>query len=99
MASEKELAKRANLEHSETVEALPKACCDEPTAVEFIEQQRWGTEPHCPLCGSVSVYKMLDAKTGGRNKRFLWRCHDCKKQYTVRIGTVYEDSRIPLRHW
>jgi transposase-like protein len=42
---------------------------------------------------------MKDAKTGGRNKNFLWRCHDCKKQFTVRIGTVLEESRIPLRHW
>ena len=33
------------------------------------------------------------------NKRYLWRCRDCKEQYTVRIGTVYEESRIPLRHW
>jgi transposase-like protein len=29
----------------------------------------------------------------------LWRCHDCKEQFTVRIGTVYEESRIELRHW
>jgi transposase-like protein len=42
---------------------------------------------------------MVDAKTGERNKRFLWRCHDCKLQYTVRIGTVFEESRLPLRHW
>jgi len=42
---------------------------------------------------------MKDAKTGERNKRFLWRCRDCKEQFTVRIGTVYEESRIELRHW
>jgi hypothetical protein len=42
---------------------------------------------------------MTDAKTGERNARFLWRCHNCKKQYTVRVGTVYEESRIPLKHW
>jgi len=42
---------------------------------------------------------MTDAETGNRNKRYLWRCHDCHKQYTVRIGTVYEESRIDLRHW
>jgi hypothetical protein len=42
---------------------------------------------------------MMNAKTGGRSARFLWRCHDCKKQFTVRVGTVYEESRIPLRHW
>lgn len=42
---------------------------------------------------------MKDAQTGQRNERYLWRCRDCKEQYTVRIGTVYEESRIPLRHW
>ncbi len=42
---------------------------------------------------------MKDAKTGKRNTRYLWRCRDCKQQYTVRIGTVYEESRIELRHW
>jgi transposase-like protein len=42
---------------------------------------------------------MLDDMTGQRNRRFLWRCRDCKQQYTVRIGTVYEESRIELRHW
>ena len=38
--------------------------------------------------------QMKDAKTGDRNKRYLWRCRDCKEQYTVRIGTVYEESRL-----
>jgi transposase-like protein len=47
----------------------------------------------------VDVYQMKDAATGERNKRFLWRCRDCKEQYTVRIGTVYEESRLPMKHW
>jgi transposase-like protein len=47
----------------------------------------------------VDVLQLKDKKTGERNKRFLWKCHDCKRQYTVRIGTVYEESRIALRHW
>jgi len=75
------------------------ACCDELAAVEFLEKQRWGNDPTCVYCGSTNVYQMKDASTEKRNHRFLWRCHDCKKQYTVRIGTVYEESRIPLRHW
>jgi transposase-like protein len=78
---------------------MPLVCSDELTAVEFFEQQRWGNTPACVKCGSVDVYKMRDAKTGERNGRYLWRCHDCKEQYTVRIGTVYEESRIPLHHW
>jgi transposase-like protein len=75
------------------------ACSNELAAVEFLERQRWGNTPACVKCGSVEVYKMADAKTGERNRRFLWRCRDCKEQYTVRIGTVYEESRIELRHW
>ncbi|MGA3372398.1 MAG: IS1595 family transposase [Terracidiphilus sp.] len=74
-------------------------CSNELAAVEFLEQQRWGSNPRCVHCGSVNVYKMADAKTGERNIRYLWRCRDCKEQYTVRIGTVYEESRIALRHW
>lgn len=84
---------------SEVVAQLPLACSDETAAVEFFEKQRWGDAVGCLHCGSVAVYKMLDAKTGLRNKRFLWRCRDCERQFTVRIGTVYEESRIPLRHW
>lgn len=90
---------RQNLTKSAVIENIPPACSNELTAVELFEQLRWGKTPACAHCGSVSVYKMVDAKTGERNKRFLWRCHDCKKQYTVRIGTVYEETRIDLRHW
>ena len=88
-----------NLSKSLVIENIPLACSDELTAVEFLEKQRWGNDPACVKCGSVEVYKMKDAKTGERNKRFLWRCRDCREQYTVRIGTVYEESRIELRHW
>src|SRR5271156_2834925 len=90
---------RHHLSKSELVGDMPRACSDELTAVEFFEHQRWGDTPACVKCGSVNVYQMRDAKTGERNKRFLWRCHDCKEQYTVRIGTVYEESRLPMRHW
>ena len=87
------------LSDSEVIEEVPLACSDELAAVEFFERQRWGDNPICVHCGGSHVYKMIDAATGKRNKRFLWRCHDCKKQYTVRIGTVYEETRIDLRHW
>jgi len=91
--------KRPELDKSELIRQLPLACSNELAAVEFFEQRRWNGTPCCVHCGSLDVRKMIDPKTGKRNKRFLWRCHDCKKQYTVRIGTVYEESRLPMRHW
>jgi hypothetical protein len=91
--------KSHNLSKSTVIEDIPLACSDETAAVEFFEFQRWGDTPCCVKCGSVDVYQMKDAATGERNKRFLWRCRDCKEQYTVRIGTVYEESRLPMKHW
>lgn len=86
------------LTKSKIVAKLPKACSDELAAVEFLEEQRWGDHPVCPRCEATDVFK-LTGRDGKRNKRFLWVCRDCGDQFTVRIGTVFEDSRIPLRHW
>jgi transposase-like protein len=90
---------QTHLEKSAIIDQIPLACSNELAAVEFMEHQRWNGSPCCVHCGSKNVYKMVDAKTGERNQRFLWRCHDCKEQYTVRIGSVYEETRLPLRHW
>lgn len=81
---------------------LPIACADEKAAVEFMEEQRWGDHPACPSCGSLNVYMMMDSKDPTkRQANFRWRCREkvCHQQFTVRIGTVFEDSRAPLRHW
>jgi transposase-like protein len=109
----KEPKKRPSLKHSrkklprpdaDIVAALPAACASEEAAVEFIEQMRWGGTPACPRCASAEVRKLVGAD-GKRNARFLWRCYSCKKtnpkqqQFTVRIGTVYEESRLPLTVW
>lgn len=91
------MAKVAN-KHSALEASIPLACADEAAAVAFLEAQRWGDTPNCPRCGDTDVAMMKD-KAGNRNARFLWRCRGCKTQYTVRVGTIMEDSPIPLRHW
>jgi transposase-like protein len=95
----KKAERKHQLSESPIIDRIPLACSNELAAVEFLEGLRWSNTPACVHCGSADVYKMTDAKTGERNKRFLWRCRDCGNQYTVRIGTVYEESRIELRHW
>jgi len=78
---------------------VPMACANERAAVEFLERLRWGVHPACPRCGDMNVYQMQDSRTGDREKNHRWNCRGCRKQFTVRIGTVFEDSRIPARHW
>lgn len=85
----------------EIVQKIPLACADEDAAVELFEELRFGDEPFCPRdgCGSHSVYQMTKRGSDERNERYLWRCRDCGRQFTVRIGTVMEDSPIPLHVW
>lgn len=78
---------------------IPAACIDERVATEFMETKRWGDSPFCPHCLHTNVYQMRNRVTKERQCNYRWRCRLCKKQYTVRTGTVFEDSRIPLHHW
>jgi transposase-like protein len=83
---------------SAILQALRVATVDEQRAVEFMEKHRWGAEPACPRCGDVDVY-MMRTRDGERNKDYRWRCRSCNRQFTVRTGTVMEESRLPLRVW
>ncbi|MEM8836178.1 MAG: IS1595 family transposase [Planctomycetota bacterium] len=95
---EKRKQRRVASNKDEVIRRLPAACRDEQAAIEFFEWLRWGVEPACPRCGDIEV-RMMKSKDGGRNRRWLWRCRGCKRQFTVRIGTIMEDSPIPLQHW
>lgn len=88
--------KKPQLAQSETVESLPLACVDETAARALIERDRWGGAPWCPHCGDTDVYAM---KGESAERRGLYRCHGCKKQFTVRVGSIFEDSKILLHQW
>jgi transposase-like protein len=90
---------RASSAKSAIVKALPAACRDEATAVAFLENLRWGEHPCCAHCGSVNVYQIRMRDGSGREKHMRWRCRDCSQIYSVRNGTVFEDSRVPLYKW
>lgn len=83
---------------SPILSALRIAANSEADAVAFLEQQRWGGAPACPRCGDVNVYQMRGLD-GARNKDYRWRCRGCKQMFTVRTGTIFEESRLPLRIW
>lgn len=104
MAAKKKLVQNISTKDDEVIREIPLACADEKAAVEFMEKQRWADCPCCPRCSSVDVLQLKDSKTGERQANFRWYCRDCKSvgenpQFTVRTGTVFEDSRIDLRHW
>ncbi len=67
----------------------------EDEAREQIERLRWPRGPVCPHCGSVNVYRM----TGKSYRAGLLACRDCDGRFTVTVGTVMEDSHLPLATW
>lgn len=74
---------------------------DPDKAREYLEFLRWGNAgPVCPHCGSVDPYKIEPGK-GTKTRKGLYKCRtkECRKQFTVTVGTVFEDSHIPLNKW
>jgi len=74
---------------------------DEDKAREFLEAKRWPDgKPFCPHCGSVEAYR-LTGKPGSKNPvpKGTCKCKACRKKFTVRVGTIFEDSKLPLRYW
>lgn len=64
---------------------------EEKTGIEYYEKLRWNGKPVCPHCGSEKPYKI----TSG------WKCsnNECYKKFTVKVGTIFENSKIPFRIW
>ena len=66
----------------------------EEKCVDYLAQLRWNGEPTCIHCGHNECYEL---NTTSRGKR--WKCKSCRKQFSVRVGTIFEDSKLPLRKW
>lgn len=81
------------------LDALRNIGKDEAKAVAFFERTRWGDSPSCPLCGSTRVYAMTTRDGRAREKNFRWRCLSCKQRFTVRTGTVFAETRLPMWVW
>lgn len=68
----------------------------EEAAFAHLEKIIWAGEAVCPHCGGTDRITKVKANPAKRIREGLWRCGDCKKQFTVKIGTVFEHMRLPL---
>lgn len=80
---------------------------DEAAAFEMVESIVWPNGPVCPHCGGnerIYALKGVRSKASKKNpegveRHGLKKCGHCRKQFTVRVGTIFEDSHIPLHLW
>jgi len=82
--------------------ALAERIPDEAAAYRFLEDLRWADKPVCPHCGSVNDHYFLNpqgegrkTRTGKVSARRVWKCKDCRKQFSVLTGTIFHGTKIP----
>lgn len=64
---------------------------DADVCTEFVAGLRWPSGPVCPACGGVEHSYLTT--------RLVWKCKECKKQYSVKVGTIFESSPLGLDKW
>src|SRR5690242_925502 len=67
----------------------------------YLEAVRWPNGPVCPHCrnaDAAKIYKLAE-NVDKKIRPGLYECAACRKQFTVTVGTIFEDSHIPLRKW
>lgn len=72
---------------------------DEAEAFRFVESIIWNGEPTCPHCGCSGRIYAIKPNPEKKVRMGLKKCGDCRKQFTVRIGTIFEESHLPLHKW
>lgn len=69
---------------------------DPEKAREYLEALRWPNGPVCPHCGLRDDHYKLEGKA---HRHGLWKCKGCREQFTVTVGTLFADSKVPLNKW
>jgi transposase-like protein len=67
---------------------------DEQVCIDAVSLMRWSDGPRCPDCLGDAAKNPYYLKTQKR-----WKCRSCRRQFSVKVGTIFEDSPIPLQKW
>jgi transposase-like protein len=66
---------------------------DEQTARKYLEDMRWSKDRYCPHCKSTNTVEVKNEKPQP------YRCKDCRKYFSVKTGTIMQDSNVPIQKW
>jgi transposase-like protein len=79
------------LQHFDTLFQMMAAFPDEQSAIDHFRAIRWKNGAFCPHCGSTKIYHFADQRTH--------KCGDCRQRFSIKVGSIFEDSKIELRKW
>lgn len=64
---------------------------DEQSCLDHLRELRWRDGELCPYCGENRIYHFSDRKT--------FKCGACRQRFSIKVGTIFEDTKLPLRTW
>ena len=79
------------LTHFDSLVDLMKAFPDEQACVDHLRAIRWRDGEFCPHCGGTRIYHFSDRKT--------FKCGDCRQRFSIKVGTIFHDTKLPLQKW
>src|SRR5690348_2638110 len=79
------------MEKPKTLQQAFRCFSDEQVCIDTVAALRWPNGPECPACGHREHYYLKTQKR--------WKCKECHKQFSVKLGTIFEDSPISLDKW
>lgn len=74
-----------------SVQDLYAAIPDEQAAIDHFTAVRWKNGEYCPLCGHDKIYHFEDKRSH--------KCAQCRKRFSIKVGTIFEGTKLPLRTW
>jgi len=82
------------LQHFDSLFEMTQAFSDEQTCIDHLRAIRWKDGAFCPYCGNTTaarIYNFSDNRTH--------KCADCRQRFSIKVGTIFEDTKLPLRKW
>jgi transposase-like protein len=79
------------MEIPKTLQQAIQLFTDEQVCIDAVASLRWPDGPKCPRCSTKEPYYLASQKR--------WKCRSCRKQFSVKVGTIFEDSPISLQKW
>jgi transposase-like protein len=79
------------IQQFDSLMSMMETFSNEQVCIDHLRAIRWKGGAYCPHCGSAKVYHFSDNRTH--------KCGDCRQRFSIKVGTVFEDTKLPLRKW
>jgi transposase-like protein len=74
-----------------TLSEMMQAFADEQVCIDHLRAIRWADGAYCPYCGGKRVYHFSDRRNH--------KCGECRQRFSIKVGSIFEDSKVPLKKW